>query len=362
MKIQKVIVEVLQTPVQFEYAAAGQTMNYNFHVLVRIRVEGGIEGIGFNVITRATLLKSLAHACAALGELLIGMNALDIEACRSKMEKAGEWFGPGGMISMAISPLDIALWDIKGKVAGMPLYRLLGACRDRVPTYASDEMWYSVSTDELVQAARRHVAHGFDKLKLRLGHEATIAAELRRVRAVQDAVGPDIQLMVDIAEVWGFHQAVTGGRALQEAGIMWLEDPVNHQDEASLAHIAQVLDIPVTGGEHLYGLPQFSRLLEARAVDVAIIDLGRVGGITPWLKVAGMAEAKGVPIAGHVIPEVHAHLLAAIPNGHMVEYMPRSEAIFKTHVKHEKSCLLAPTAPGIGLELDEAACAKYKMD
>jgi mandelate racemase len=222
-------------------------------------------------------------------------------------------------------------------------------------------MWYSVSLDELVGAARHHVAQGYNMLKLRLGHEANPAAETRRVRAVRKAVGSEVQLMVDIAETWSFHQAVTGGRALQDAGIVWLEDPVNHQDEAGLAHLAQTLDVPVTGGEHLYGLAPFARLMETRAVDVAIIDLARVGGITPWLKVAAMAEAKSIPVAGHVIPEVHAHLLCAVPNGHVVEYMPRSEAIFKTRLKLENSCLLAPTAPGLGLELDEAACAKYKM-
>jgi len=360
MKIRKVIVEVLETPVQTGYVAAGLATSHNYHILVRIRTEAGIEGIGFNVITRGTLLKALAQATDELGQLLVGMNALEIEACRAKMEKVGEWFGPGGMVAMAISPLDVALWDIKGKVTGQPLCRLLGGCRDRVRTYASDNMWYSVPVDDLVRAAKYHVERGFDKLKLRLGHETTLAAEVRRVRAVRDAVGPDVQLMVDIAETWSFHQAVAGGRALQDAGIVWLEDPVNHQDEVGLARIAETLDIPVTAGEHLYGLAPFARILEARAVDVAIIDLARVGGITPWLKVAAMAESKGIPVAGHIVPEVHAHLLAAVPNGHLVEYMPRSEPIFKTRLKMEQGCLLAPTDPGLGLELDEAACARYK--
>ena len=361
MKIQKVIVEVLETPVQLEYVAAGHATSNNYHVLVRIRVAGGLEGIGYNVLTRGALLKSLAHAIEELGQLLVGMDALDIEACRRKLEKASEWFGPGGMICMAIAPLDIALWDIKGKAAGQPLYRLLGGSRDRVRVYASDGMWYSVGVDELVRAAQHHVAQGYDMLKLRLGHEVNPAAETRRVRAVREAVGPDVQLMVDIAETWSFHQAVAGGRALQDAGIVWLEDPVNHQDEAGLAHIAQTLDVPVTGGEHLYGLAPFARLISTRAVDVAIIDLSRVGGITPWLKVAAMAEAIGMPVAGHVVTEVHAHLLAAVPNGHLVEYMPRSEPILRTRLKLEQSTLLAPTGPGLGLELDEAACARYTL-
>lgn len=360
MKIQKVTVDVLETPVQLQYVAAGHAASNIYHVLTRIQVAGGIEGIGFDVGTRPTMVKSLAETANELGQLLVGMNALDIEACRAAMEKAGDWVGPGGMFSMAISPLDVALWDIKGKVVGQPLYRLLGGHRDRAPAYASNNLWYSIPTDSLARAARDHVERGFDKLKLRLGHEPTPAAEVRRVRAVQDAVGPDVQLMVDIAETWSFHQAVAGGRALQEAGIIWLEDPVNHQDVTGLAHIAQTLDVPVAAGEHLYGLAPFAQTLEARAVDIAIIDLARVGGITPWLKVAAMAEARGIPVAGHVIPEVHVHLLSAVPNGHLVESMPRSEPIFKTRLELEKSCLVAPTTPGLGVELDEVACAKYK--
>lgn len=360
MIIQKVAITTLETPVQSEYAAGGRAVSKNYHVLVRILVKGGIEGIGFNVTTRPTLVKSLAHTADELGQMLVGMDALEIEACRARIEKAGDWVGPGGMKSMAISPLDVALWDIKGKVLGQPLYRLLGGYRDRIRTYASDGMWYSIPVEGLVRSAKHHVDRGFDKLKLRLGREPTPAAEVRRVQAVRDAVGPEVQLMVDIAETWSFHQAVAGGRALQEAGIVWLEDPVNHQDVTGLAHIAQTLDVPVAAGEHLYGLVSFARTLEARAVDVAIIDLARVGGITPWLKVAAMAEAKGIPVAGHVIPEVHVHLLSAVPNGYLAEYMPRSEPIFKTRLRLENGCLLAPTAPGLGVELDEAACAKYQ--
>ena len=119
--------------------------------------------------------------------------------------------------------------------------------------------------------------------------------------------------------------------------------------------------MPIAAGEHLYGPDPFQKTFEARAVDIAIIDLARVGGITPWMKVAAMAEARGIPVAGHVIPEVHVHLLAAAPNGYLVEYMPRSEPIFKTRLTLADGHLLAPQVPGLGVELDEAACQKYRV-
>jgi L-alanine-DL-glutamate epimerase-like enolase superfamily enzyme len=167
--------------------------------------------------------------------------------------------------------------------------------------------------------------------------------------------------MVDAAESWNEVQAVPAARALQDAGIVWLEDPVNHQNLAGLSRLAEMLDIPVAGGEHLYGPDPFQKTFDARALDVAIIDLARVGGITPWMKVAAIAQARGIPVAGHVIPEVHVHLLSAVPNGYLVEYMPRSEPIFKTRLKLEDGHLVAPQTPGLGIELDEAACESYRV-
>jgi L-alanine-DL-glutamate epimerase-like enolase superfamily enzyme len=148
---------------------------------------------------------------------------------------------------------------------------------------------------------------------------------------------------------------------LQEAGIVWLEDPVSHQNVVGLAHLARTLDVPIAAGERLYGLEPFQRTFDARGVDIAIIDLARVGGITPWMKVAALAQGRDIPVAGHVIPEVHIHLLAAVPNGYLVEYMPRSEPIFKTRLRLEDGHLVAPQAPGLGVELDEAACERYRV-
>ena len=361
MKIDRVTVEVLETPVELQYAAAGHSVSSNWHVLSRVYTDEGVQGIGFAVATRPTLVKALAQTAQELGQGLVGLNIMEIEAARARMEGAGGWVGPGGMLSMAISTLDIALWDAVGKTVGQPLYRLLGGYRDRVQAYASDALWYSLPTDVLTRSAQQHVSQGYNRIKLRLGHEDRPEGEVARVRAVQEAVGPEVQIMVDATESWNEAQAVASGRALQEAGIVWLEDPVSHQNLSGLAHLAQTLDVPVAAGEHLYGLDPFQKTFEARSVDIAIIDLARVGGITPWMKVAAMAEARGVPVAGHVIPEVHVHLLSAVPNGHLIEYMPRSEPIFKTRLTLEDGHLVAPQRPGLGVELDEGACEKYRV-
>jgi L-alanine-DL-glutamate epimerase-like enolase superfamily enzyme len=149
---------------------------------------------------------------------------------------------------------------------------------------------------------------------------------------------------------------------LQDAGIAWLEDPVHHADVAGLAELRRRLEVPIAAGEHLYHLDAFRTLLEARAVDVVILDLARVGGVTPWRKIAGLAQAHRVPVCGHVVPEIQVHLLSAVANGHMVEYVPRSAGILQAMPRIDNGELVAPAGPGLGLVLDEAAVRRHRVD
>jgi L-alanine-DL-glutamate epimerase-like enolase superfamily enzyme len=360
MKVSQVTVDVLQVPVDQPYVAAGRAVEANWHVLVRITTSDGVQGTGYVVYPRGDLMAAIAQAARELSEHLIGVNVLEVEAAWERLARRGDWVGPGGLLHCAIAPLDIALWDAAGKTLGQPVYRLLGGYRNRLPAYASDALWYSLSPEDLAASATQHVAQGFRAVKLRLGKEATPEAEVHRVRTVQQAVGPDVQIMVDATESWPLAQARRTGKALQQAGITWLEDPVHHQDVVGLAQLAATLDVPVAGGEHLYHLSAFRELLWARAVHIVILDLARVGGITPWRKIAALAQAHRVAVCGHVVPEVHVHLLSAIPNGLMVEYMPRSAAILQSMPVLENGELVAPQVPGLGIDLDEAAVRRYR--
>jgi L-alanine-DL-glutamate epimerase-like enolase superfamily enzyme len=361
VNVTDVHVEVLRVPVEHSYTAAGRRVEGNWHVLARVTTDEGLEGIGYIVYAREDLVRAVGQATRELGSHLIGVHVLEVEAAWARLAGFGNWTGPGGMLHIAIAPLDIALWDAAGKTLGQPLYRLLGGYRDRLPAYASDHLWYSLSLDELAESASQHVMNGYRAVKLRLGKEAHPDREVERVRAVRQAVGTDIRILVDATESWDRARATQTGRLLQEAGITWLEDPLHHQDLTGLAHLAGMLDIPIAGGEHLYDLNAFKELLQHRAVDIAIIDLARVGGITPWRRIAALAQAYHVPVCGHVIPEIHVHLLSAIPNAFMVENVPRSAAILRQMPVLEDGCLVAPKAPGLGLELDEAAMRRYHV-
>ena len=361
MKISQVTVNVLRVPVDRPYVAGGRAVDANWHVLARITTSDGVEGIGYIVYPRPDLMTTIGHAARELGDHLIGMSVLEPEAAWDRLARRGDWVGPGGLLHCALTPLDIAVWDAAGKTLGQPLHRLLGGYRDRLPTYASDGLWVSLSPAELAASAKRHVENGFGAVKLRLGKEATPEMEARRVLAVREAVGPDVRIMVDAVESWSLARARRTGRVLQDAGIAWLEDPVHHLDVAGLAELRRRLEIPIAAGEHLYHLDAFRQLLEAQAVDVVILDLARVGGVTPWRKIAAMAHAHRVPVCGHVVPEIQVHLLSAVPNGHMVEYVPRSAGILAAMPRVEGGELLAPQAPGLGLELDEAAVRRHQV-
>jgi L-alanine-DL-glutamate epimerase-like enolase superfamily enzyme len=362
VKITQVTVDVVRAPVEHPYVAGGRTVDANWHVLARIATSDGIEGVGYIVYPRPDLMTTIGHAARELGEHLIGMSALEPEAAWDRLARRGDWVGPGGLLHAALAPLDIAVWDAAGKTLGQPLHRLLGGFRDRVPTYGSDNLWYSLTPDELAASAKNHVANGFPAVKLRIGKEPTAEGEARRVQAVREAVGPRIGIMVDATESWPLKRARHTGRVLQDAGINWLEDPVHHLDFAGLAELRRELEVPITAGEHLYHLDAFRSLLEARAVDVVILDLARVGGITPWRKIAALAQAYRIPVCGHVVPEIQVHLLCSIPNAHLVEYVPRSAGILKSMPRVERGELVAPQAPGLGLELDAAAVRRYRVD
>jgi L-alanine-DL-glutamate epimerase-like enolase superfamily enzyme len=215
--------------------------------------------------------------------------------------------------------------------------------------------------DYLAKAGPRLRDLGFRQMKMQCGSEPTVAASVERVRVLREAIGPDVDLMCDINQLWSVAHAIEVGRRVEPFGLYWLEDPVAHDDYAGLAQVAGALDTRVTAGEYHYGIVPFRHLLEARSIDVVMIDLVRVGGITQWMKVAGMAEAFNLPVVSHLLPEIHVHLVAAAPNGLTVEYMPWSIRFFEETPALEGGQLVVPAKPGLGLAFDRAALDRYRV-
>jgi L-alanine-DL-glutamate epimerase-like enolase superfamily enzyme len=203
---------------------------------------------------------------------------------------------------------------------------------------------------------------GFRQMKMQCGSESSVARSVERVRVMRESIGPDVDLMCDINQLWSVPHAVRVGHQIEEYGLFWLEDPVAHDDYPGLAHVADALVMPIAAGEYVYGIVPFRHLLEARSIDIVMIDLLRVGGITQWMKVAGMAQAFNRPVVSHLIPEIHMHLVAAIPNGLTVEYMPWTHRLWAEFPSVQLDGTLAvPQKPGLGLEFSREAIERYAL-
>jgi len=339
-------------------ASPKDTKNF---VTLRIGTDAGIEGLGVTFFGGA-LTGTLKSAVDDLGALTIGEDPLRIEAIVHKLRTAaGNSAGPGGIFTLALSAIDIALWDIKGKAFNLPLARLLGGYRDRVPTYASGALMRGFPLDHTVRAAKTLVDKGFRQMKtqLALPGDTNPAREIDHIRRVREAVGPEIDLMCDINQRWGVHQAIDIGSRIADVGLFWLEDVTTHDDYQGLARVTKALSTPVAGGEYVYGIAPFRQMMEAGSVDIVMIDVLRAGGITQWMKIAGMAEAFNLPVVNHLYPEVSVHLVSAIPHGLTVEYMPWSLKLYKQGPAIEKGQLVVPDRPGLGLEFDPDTLARY---
>jgi L-alanine-DL-glutamate epimerase-like enolase superfamily enzyme len=329
-------------------------------VILRLRTDNGLEGIGLTFYGGA-MTGSLCKAVDELAELSVGADPMRVEAVIESLRATGDSAGPGGIFSLALSAIDTALWDIKGKALEQPLWKLLGGHRDRVPTYASGALRRGLTDDQAAQAARTLVEKGFTQMKtqMALPGNPTPADEIRRVRTVREAVGPDITLMCDINQRWRPEQAIDIGSRVEDVGLFWLEDVTTADDYQGLARVTAALNTPIAGGEYLYGIRPFRQMIEARSVDIVMVDIVRAGGVTPWMKIAAMAEAFNLPIVSHVMPEILVHLVAACPNGLTVEYMPWMLALYEETPAIENGELVLPDKSGLGLKFDEKAITAF---
>ena len=359
MEISSFETKIVSLPLQHGSPSNGSDENTFNVVTLRLRTKGDVEGIGYACFVPSILTRAMKEVLDALLVLTIGSDPLMVEEIsEGLLETAGNG-APAGLVTRAVSCIDVALWDIKGKVLGQPVYKLLGGYTDTVPAYASGSLWRPYSLDELGTSAKDLVDDGFTSMKLRVGAEAKLDREVDRFQSVKDAVGPDIDIMIDANQAWDLNTAISFGKKIDSQSAYWLEDPVHHQDVDGLAVLADKLDMPVVAGEYHYGIMPFRPMLEKKSVDIVMVDLLRVGGLTQWIKVAHMAEIFNVPIVSHLATEVLVHAVAAVPNGLMVEHMPWTFPLFRDVPSVANGTITLGDLPGLGLEFDEGIIAQY---
>jgi L-alanine-DL-glutamate epimerase-like enolase superfamily enzyme len=361
VKISRATTRIVSTPADNPLVVGLPTRNETREfVTLDLETDAGLVGLGLTFFGGA-ITPALKAAVDGLAQLIVGDDPTRVEAIAAKLRAAAGSAGPGGVFSLALSAIDIACWDLRGKAEDTSVCELLGGLRDRTPTYASGALLRQHPIDYLAQAGPRLVGMGFRQMKMQCGSEPTIGASVERVRVMRESIGPDIDLMCDINQLWTVEHAIEVGDRIAPYRLFWLEDPVAHDDFAGLARVADALVAPIAAGEYHYGIVPFRHLLEARSIDIVMIDLLRVGGITQWMKVAGMAEAFNMPVVSHLIPEIHVHLVAAIPNGLTVEYMPWTHHLFEEIPPIVDGQLMVPRKPGLGLAWDTAAMERYTV-
>jgi L-alanine-DL-glutamate epimerase-like enolase superfamily enzyme len=330
-------------------------------LFVHIQTDSGHLGLGVGVTTSRAVIHE------ALKPLLLGQDALAHEKLWEEMFWRVRGFGRKGVAFSAISSIDIALWDLKAKFFGVPLFMLLGPFTATVPIYGSGG-WTSFTEDELVREQVGYVERGIPRIKMKVAKDFGRAEEedLRRLAAVRKAVGDDVEIYVDANNGFYAKQAIGFARRMADYDVRWFEEPVLADDIAGLAAIARAIDIPVATGEHEYTKYGFKALLEAGGADIVQPDVGRVGGVTEWMKVAHLAHAYNLPVAPHAVQLVHLHLACCTPNLKVVEYLGVSEEtdrIFYTEFPEPKNGMWSPypDRPGLGLELDPRAVERYSI-
>ncbi len=355
-KIRKLDVHLVSTPITGGFADATRKVESVGYVVVRVTTDSGLEGIGITYhevggeATCALINRNMAPK-------LIGRDPLQTEAIWQEFFHYLRGVGRKGLMYCALSAVDIALWDLKGKITGLPLYKLLGGNRTKVPVYSSGG-WTSYSDEELVEEMKGMVARGFKTIKFKVGYEGgrNPRRDVQRVRKVREAVGPDINLLVDANNCFDAATAVQLANNIREYDIMLFEEPVFADDIPGLARFKRGTDIPLATGEHEYTKFGVRDLLINDAADIVQVDGARIGGYTEMLKCAAMTEAWNVKFAPHAMENIHLHLAAAIPNALFLERLLMFEDItakvFKDAPVPVDGYMEVPDLPGLGLELD----------
>lgn len=364
MKITSVRTALVRLPVGEPLADGprpkGHTRDFITAVL---QTDDGLEGLGISFLFGGVLTEALKSALDELCGLVVGEDPLQHARIHQKLLTATAAAGPDGLAMVAIAAIDIGLWDLKAQALGVPVATLAGGALPRVPTYASGALRRDYTPDELQRAAARLLDKGFRQMKMQLALPAptTLERELAMVALVREAVGPGVDLMVDVNHNWSLRQALSIGPRLDPYDLYWLEDPIARDDYRGMAEVARALATPVASGESVYGLTPFRHMLEAGAVDIVMADVFRAGGITGWLRIAALAQSFNLPIVSHLAPEISVHLVCAVPNGLTVEYMPWSEILYQDTPQARDGWLQPPDRPGLGLVLAEDTLARYGL-
>lgn len=360
MKIERITTRIVRLPQAVPLVTGNIRIDAIWFLLVDIDTDQGVRGSahiwGFNKAGSAALKAVVEH----LSSVVLGEDPCATARLWSRMWQALIQWGHAGIPVMGMAALDAACWDAVGKIANQPLANLLGRKLDAVPAYASG-LWITDDLDGLQREARGYVEQGFRAMKMRAGRGA-IARDVAAVRAVREAIGPAIDLMVDFSSAFPRDHAHRLAHALEPFALAWIEDPIADEDVDDHADIVRAVRTPICFGEKVYAPQGLQKLIAAGAADVLMADMQRAGGVTGWNRIAALADSARLPLSSHLLPELNLHLVASAPTGHYLELMHWADDLFNERMEFSNGAIKVPQRPGFGLTWNEASIARNRID
>ena len=333
-------------------------------VVVKVHTDAGITGWGYSSFGMMPggpkVVKTIIDE--ELKPALAGQDPFMNKKLRGELWKATEYHGVQGVAQFGIGALDIALWDICGKALDTPVYRMLGGFHDRIPAYAMVG-WYYETDDEYRRAVAAAAEEGFRAVKIKVGR-GSLEEDARRIEIARQLMGKSGRVMVDANQVHAndLPEVMRRGRAYQQLGVFWYEEPFPPHERNAYAELAAALDINIATGENLYTKHEFFEYMLARAVDVVQPDNRRAGGVTEWMEIAAIADAFGLRVASHGGGPTNVHMLCAMPNSIYLETgSVRNNRTYKESLRMVDGSILAPQSPGMGSELQDEYVSKYRV-
>ena len=327
-------------------------------LLIDLETEEGVTGRSYLWCYFPAAMPAIAKILEEVARVVEGERLAPADLW-SKLAERFALIGVQGIVRMAMAGFDVAAWDALAIAAGWPLATLIGSSPKRIPAYNSCGLGL-MAPREVADEAEKLLARGFRAVKLRLGYP-TLAEDLAALHAVKKRIGSEIAVMVDYNQALSLAQALERGRALDQEGIYWLEEPIRHDDYAGNATLVRELETPIQIGENFSESSAMAVALAAGAADYVMPDLERIGGVTGWLRAAALAATHRIEMSSHLFPEVSAHLLAATPTAHFLEYMDWADRILAQPLEIVDGFAVVPQRPGNGLTWDAKAVEKYRI-
>ena len=344
-------VEVLQVDLlpQVPRSDAIQSFVRQETPMVRITCDDGSQGTGYTYTIGTGGSSVVALIADHLAPRLIGRDPAEIEAIWRDAMFATHATTVGAISSLALAAIDTALWDWRCRRDGQPLWRAAGGAKRRIPVYTTEGGWLHIPTETIVRETLAAQAAGFKGAKVKVGLPH-VSDDVARLKAVRQAVGDGFEIMVDANQCFTLSEALRRAPRYAELGIAWFEEPLPADDITGHARLAAASEIPIAVGESLYSPSQFAAYVAQGAASILQVDVARIGGITPWLKVAHLAECHNLMVAPHFLMELHVSLTAAAPSASWVEYIPQLDAVASSRMAIEDGHAIVPDTPGLGIE------------